>query len=667
MSKTMARLHARQLANDTHQYRFVGPYRLEKTLGKGQTGLVKLGVHCVTGRKVAVKIVNREKLSDSVLRKVEREIAIMKLIDHPHVLKLYDVYENNKYLYLVLEHVSGGELFDYLLKRGRLPAKEARKFLWQIISALDFCHKHCICHRDLKPENLLLDDKNNIRIADFGMASLQMEGSMLETSCGSPHYASPEVIRGERYDGRRADVWSCGVITFALIVGSLPFDDKNLRLLLEKVKQGAFHIPQFVPQECQELLRGMIEVDPQKRMTLSDVLKHSWINGGSKNFTKPKPPITEVVSTYIIPSEGDLDPDVLRNMMSLGCFKNRQKLVEELMSLSHNTEKVIYFLLLDRKKKKPTFEDDDEIIIRNRSESADPPMKRVDTCRSNGKIKPRFSFDIMSHGSPLSSRRIPYSRPKRNFCTPKSADNPGTSLPKSPRPVTKETTDVCTTPSSPSLHQTRWKSRLNTIRNGFLGSPRFHRRKLRTPSASDDTGSDSSPELTKKSWFTNLTVGERDETHVVLIKELSIGAVKANLIHTFLSTADLSHTLLTHLSFQVDYNKGETLAMKRNLLQRNVRFRTEISVVPNTDKFRWTKDSVYGKENAHTSAVYCVCFTLMSGPVRLFKRVCEHLEDQLLKRYRLDTTLVCRSPTADVVNDSVLITRTCTLVPKMLP
>ncbi|XP_076369717.1 serine/threonine-protein kinase BRSK2-like isoform X2 [Tachypleus tridentatus] len=620
MSKTMARLHARQLANDTHQYRFVGPYRLEKTLGKGQTGLVKLGVHCVTGRKVAVKIVNREKLSDSVLRKVEREIAIMKLIDHPHVLKLYDVYENNKYL-----------------------------------------------HRDLKPENLLLDDKNNIRIADFGMASLQMEGSMLETSCGSPHYASPEVIRGERYDGRRADVWSCGVITFALIVGSLPFDDKNLRLLLEKVKQGAFHIPQFVPQECQELLRGMIEVDPQKRMTLSDVLKHSWINGGSKNFTKPKPPITEVVSTYIIPSEGDLDPDVLRNMMSLGCFKNRQKLVEELMSLSHNTEKVIYFLLLDRKKKKPTFEDDDEIIIRNRSESADPPMKRVDTCRSNGKIKPRFSFDIMSHGSPLSSRRIPYSRPKRNFCTPKSADNPGTSLPKSPRPVTKETTDVCTTPSSPSLHQTRWKSRLNTIRNGFLGSPRFHRRKLRTPSASDDTGSDSSPELTKKSWFTNLTVGERDETHVVLIKELSIGAVKANLIHTFLSTADLSHTLLTHLSFQVDYNKGETLAMKRNLLQRNVRFRTEISVVPNTDKFRWTKDSVYGKENAHTSAVYCVCFTLMSGPVRLFKRVCEHLEDQLLKRYRLDTTLVCRSPTADVVNDSVLITRTCTLVPKMLP
>ncbi|CAB3252609.1 unnamed protein product [Arctia plantaginis] len=159
-------------------------------------GLVKLGVHCVTGKKVAIKIINREKLSESVLMKVEREIAIMKLIEHPHVLGLSDVYENKKYLYLVLEHVSGGELFDYLVKKGRLTPKEARRFFRQIISALDFCHSHSICHRDLKPENLLLDERNNIKIADFGMASLQPAGSLLETSCGSPHYACPEVIRG---------------------------------------------------------------------------------------------------------------------------------------------------------------------------------------------------------------------------------------------------------------------------------------------------------------------------------------------------------------------------------------------------------------------------------------------------------------------------------------
>lgn len=144
----------------------------------------------------------------------------------------------------------------------------------------------CFSHRDLKPENLLLDEKNNIKIADFGMASLQPQGSMLETSCGSPHYACPEVIRvsgnveerelfkcsffqGEKYDGRRADVWSCGVILYALLVGALPFDDDNLRQLLEKVKRGVFHIPHFVPPDCQSLLRGMIEVNPEKRLSVS--------------------------------------------------------------------------------------------------------------------------------------------------------------------------------------------------------------------------------------------------------------------------------------------------------------------------------------------------------------------------------------------------------------
>ncbi|KAF7238805.1 Serine/threonine-protein kinase BRSK1 [Varanus komodoensis] len=202
-----------------------------------------------------------------IRRTVEREIAILKLIEHPHVLKLHDVYENKKYLYLVLEHVSGGELFDYLVKKGRLTPKEARKFFRQIVSALDFCHSYSICHRDLKPENLLLDEKNNIRIADFGMASLQVGDSLLETSCGSPHYACPEVIKGEKYDGRRADMWSCGVILFALLVGALPFDDDNLRQLLEKVKRGIFHMPHFIPPDCQNLLRGMIEVEPEKRLS----------------------------------------------------------------------------------------------------------------------------------------------------------------------------------------------------------------------------------------------------------------------------------------------------------------------------------------------------------------------------------------------------------------
>lgn len=233
--------------------------------------------------------------------------------------------------YLVLEHVSGGELFDYLVKKGRLTPKEARKFFRQIISALDFCHCHSICHRDLKPENLLLDEKNNIKIADFGMASLQPAGSMLETSCGSPHYACPEVIRGEKYDGRKADVWSCGVILYALLVGALPFDDDNLRQLLEKVKRGVFHIPHFVPPDCQGLLRGMIEVNPDKRLTLQEINRHPWVTAGGKGELELELPMMEVVQTHIIPSASIVDPDVLTAMCSLGCFKEKEKLVQELL------------------------------------------------------------------------------------------------------------------------------------------------------------------------------------------------------------------------------------------------------------------------------------------------------------------------------------------------
>lgn len=447
------------------QLSYVGPYRLDKTLGKGQTGLVKLAVHCVTGHKVAVKIINRSKLSESVLQKVEREIAIMKLIEHPHVLGLYDVYENKKFLYLILEHVSGGELFDYLVSRGRLSIKEARKFFRQIISALDFCHCHSICHRDLKPENLLLDDNGNIKVADFGMASLQLENSLLETSCGSPHYASPEVVRGEKYDGRRADVWSCGVILYALLVGALPFDDENLRHLLEKVKRGVFHIPHFVPHECQTLLRAMIEVDPDKRITLTEVLRHPWIRSSSisassltspfraHNFSNqsdfhsddPELNLRPIVQTHLISPSDELDSDVLANMSSLGCFRDRNKLMANLMSSEHNEEKVIYFLLLDRKLRKPALEDNEAELVpaivsqmssvkgalgnyvqRARSDSAgaintsqaqfgplslldkDPPKKRVDKCiisDSERAMSLRGSYCSLADGSPIAHRR----------------------------------------------------------------------------------------------------------------------------------------------------------------------------------------------------------------------------------------------------------------------
>ncbi|KAM9569016.1 serine/threonine-protein kinase BRSK2 isoform 2-T2 [Salvelinus alpinus] len=631
---------------------YVGPYRLEKTLGKGQTGLVKLGIHCVTCQKVAIKIVNREKLSESVLMKVEREIAILKLIEHPHVLKLHDVYENKKYLYLVLEHVSGGELFDYLVKKGRLTPKEARKFFRQIISALDFCHIHSICHRDLKPENLLLDEKNNIRVADFGMASLQVGDSLLETSCGSPHYACPEVIRGEKYDGRKADMWSCGVILFALLVGALPFDDDNLRNLLEKVKLGVFHMPHFIPPDCQNLLRGMIEVDATKRLTLEQIQRHNWYIGG-KNEPEPEQPVPRKVAIRRLPSTDDIDPDVLDSMHSLGCFRDKNKLMKDLLSDEDNQEKMIYFLLLDRKERYPSHEDQN-LPPRN---EIDPPRKRVDSPMLNrhGKKRPerksmevlsvtdggspvpaRRAIDMTQHGqrytntqeqrsrsisgassglstSPLSSPRVtPHPSPRGSpLPTPKGTPvhTPKESPAGTPNP---------TPPPSPSIGGMPWRTRLNSIKNSFLGSPRFHRRKLQVPTHEEMSSltPESSPELAKKSWFGNFINLDKEEQIFILIKDKPLSSIKADIVHAFLSIPSLSHSVISQTSFRAEYKStaGPTV------FQKPVKFQVDIT---------YTESTAAPKENG----IYSVTFTLLSGPSRRFKRVVETIQGQLLSTH----------------------------------
>uniref|UniRef100_A0A4W6EJ29 Protein kinase domain-containing protein n=1 Tax=Lates calcarifer TaxID=8187 RepID=A0A4W6EJ29_LATCA len=623
---------------------YVGPYRLEKTLGKGQTGLVKLGVHCITGQKVAIKIVNREKLSESVLMKVEREIAILKLIEHPHVLKLHDVYENNKYLYLVLEHVSGGELFDYLVKKGRLTPKEARKFFRQIISALDFCHSHSICHRDLKPENLLLDEKNNIRIADFGMASLQVGDSLLETSCGSPHYACPEVIRGEKYDGRRADVWSCGVILFALLVGALPFDHDNLRQLLEKVKSGVFHMPHFIPPDCQALLKGMIEVNPDKRLTVRR--GRSW--GGRK-----QPPPRRVCLKRIL-SLTELDPDVLESMYSLGCFRDRVKLTQDLTSEEENQEKMIYYLLLDRKEN-----------------DIDPPRKRVDSpmLTRHGRCRPeRKSLEVLSvteQGSPTPPRRAldtnAHSQRSRSVSgastglssspvisprvTPQGSPLPtplgtpvhqiqhlsSTTPPSSSSSSSSSRADGAggaslslTPPSSPggsgglaASSSAHWRTRLNSFKNNLLGSPRFHRRKLQVPTSEDMSSltPESSPELAKRSWFGNFISLEKEEQIFVLIRDKPLSSIKADIVHAFLSIPSLSHSVVSQNSFRAEYKSSGG----PSVFQKPVKFQRERERAE--------------REGRREMGIYSVTFTLISGPSRRFKRVVETIQAQLLSTH----------------------------------
>lgn len=287
---------------------------------------------------------NREKL--------EREVAIMKLIKHPNVLELYDVYETENHLYLVLELVEGGELFDYLVQRGRLPEQEALRFFQQIIGGLSYCHSHLVCHRDLKPENLLLDPSgHNVKIADFGMANLQIPSRLLQTSCGSPHYASPEVIRGIQYDGALADIWSCGVILYALLTGGLPFDDPDIKKLLAKVKTGAYVLPgrDICSSACQDLLSRMLTVDPAQRIQMNDILRHPFF------VSRPPSPLSVFPSSLKSHSWTDrfafdqIDRELLRQLSILG-WGTPAQIEARLTSEEPCLDKAFYTLLQQRQR-----------------------------------------------------------------------------------------------------------------------------------------------------------------------------------------------------------------------------------------------------------------------------------------------------------------------------
>lgn len=354
--------------NEASHPQKIGPWKLGRALGHGATGKVYLATHTQTGKKSAVKVVSKSLLdnTDAASERgcdsaglpygIQREIIIMKLLNHRNVLRLYDVWETSKALYLVLEYVEGGELFDLLVENGPLPEEIAVTFFRQIILGASYCHNLGICHRDLKPENLLLDKDHQIKIADFGMAALETNDRLLETSCGSPHYASPEIVGGLKYHGSASDVWSCGVILFALLTGRLPFDDENIRNLLLKVQSGGFDMPKELSKEAQDLIKKMLTVDPAKRIKTQDILHHRLLT---------KYPISERdLKSYEelpSPSEGynpvskrsDIKSHILQNLVVLLHGKSEEEIISELLAQGPNPEKTFYALLSRHDNERP--------------------------------------------------------------------------------------------------------------------------------------------------------------------------------------------------------------------------------------------------------------------------------------------------------------------------
>ena len=319
----------------------IDQFILGQKLGQGTFGLVRLATHILTGEKVAVKILDKEKvLQESDKNRLEREIKILKILRHPNIVHLYNVIQNSTSIFLIMEYISGKELFDYIVLKKRLQENEACKFYQQIISGIEYLHKLKIVHRDLKPENLLLDSKKNIKIVDFGLSNLYTKNELLTTACGSPYYAAPEMIRGEKYNGLLVDIWSSGIVLYAMLCGFLPFDDSNNEILYRKIIEGKFNIPHFISDNAKDILKKILNVDPCKRYNISFIKNHPWFN-----LINPRINMNEglLLYKYVIP----IDEDLVEKMEEF--YNDKEDIRRKILSNRHNHITTTYYLLLKKK------------------------------------------------------------------------------------------------------------------------------------------------------------------------------------------------------------------------------------------------------------------------------------------------------------------------------
>ncbi|GMM32754.1 AMP-activated serine/threonine-protein kinase catalytic subunit [Saccharomycopsis crataegensis] len=363
----------------------IGRYQIIKTLGEGSFGKVKLAFHLTSGQRVALKIINRKTLAKSDMQgRIEREISYLRLLRHPHIIKLYDVIKSKDEIIMVIEF-AGKELFDYIVQKGRMPENEARRFFVQIICAVQYCHRHKIVHRDLKPENLLLDGDLNIKIADFGLSNLMTDGNFLKTSCGSPNYAAPEVISGKLYAGSEVDVWSCGVILYVMLCGRLPFDDDFIPALFKKISSGIFTIPSFLSPGAKEIIQKMLIVDPLNRITIDEVMETEWFKTDFPDYLK-----AETVPAGTNDNEA-FDDEVAQNVvMTMGynyeevCDILKQKFVDGNTSLDNHEIVNAYELLLENKNYTNLNKDDGSSHIDTVASKLPPTWANTDNTRGNG-------------------------------------------------------------------------------------------------------------------------------------------------------------------------------------------------------------------------------------------------------------------------------------------
>ena len=315
----------------------IGPFKLMNEIGKGKFATVFLGIHEETGQKVSIKQLKKSELNtDNLLIK---EINIQKKLFHPYLTQMYCVIEKSDDIYIISEYCSKGDIIKNLLEKGTFDESFSCKIFQQIISSLEYLHKNNICHRDIKPENILLTEKLDAKLTDFGLSRYFKKNELLNSSCGSPIYAAPEMLEGKPYDGTKIDIWSLGISLYTMVCGELPFvvdDENDIYILMDKIIKGNYNIPEFLSDECKDLIKNMLVTDPDKRITLEQIKNHKWVNKFNFNYMK-SPGIN--IDECFLPIDIYLIKDI--------CGKNEIKireLIRDILDNKHNENTIGYYL-----------------------------------------------------------------------------------------------------------------------------------------------------------------------------------------------------------------------------------------------------------------------------------------------------------------------------------
>ena len=345
--------------------KMIGNYILFDQIGMGTFSKVTRAVHILTEQVVAVKILEKEKIEDDVdVERIIREIEILKNISHPNIAQMFETYSTIHNIYLMMEYIEGGDLFDYINSKSFLSEEKACYFFRQLIGVIEYLNKVGISHRDIKPENILLDNKKeNIKIIDFGLSNYCSGKHLLHSSCGSPCYASPEMLSGEPYQGITTDLWSSGIVLYSMLVGSLPFDEQELQKLYEQIKIGKFYLPSTLSLEAIDFLKKILVVDPKKRMGLEEIKNHPWFKMEKNpmykgiNFESEEFPCNMKAASYVIKhyfkDDSEMNIDSLVDMVKSNacnkytatyylakkyilCVEDKHKIVEEEKNLDKN-------------------------------------------------------------------------------------------------------------------------------------------------------------------------------------------------------------------------------------------------------------------------------------------------------------------------------------------